>query len=176
MGYELYMPTEFSAHVFDQIAEAGADFGLRMAASSRSIRCGWKKVTGTGATTLAKRIRPIRRASVLPWRRQARRFHRTRGPAASETSGPQRRMVQVRLPGRDAPRCLSQRTHSEGGKIVGSVTTGALGHRIGASLAMGYVTDTGGVKTPGFHRTWRSRSRGSAILQRSSCSPGTTQG
>ena len=29
-GYEIYMPAEFAAHVFDEIAAAGPAFGLRM--------------------------------------------------------------------------------------------------------------------------------------------------
>ena len=32
-----------------------------------------------------------------------------------------------------------------GNKIIGSITSGAYGHRIGASLGMGYIENDGGV-------------------------------
>ena len=35
LGWELYVPAEFAAHVFDRIVEAGAAFGLRPPASTR---------------------------------------------------------------------------------------------------------------------------------------------
>ena len=41
-----------------------------------------------------------------------------------------------------------------GGKIVGSVTTGAYGHRVGASLGMGYVTCPGGVTPDWLESGW----------------------
>ena len=61
-----------------------------------------------------------------------------------ERGSPERRLVQVRLA--DDNRLLY---HEEpiwrDGRIVGAVTSGAYGHRIGASLGMGYVSHEGGV-------------------------------
>lgn len=148
MGYELYMPTEFAAHVFDQIAEAGADFGLRMggffAINSLRMEKGYRHwghdigeedtpyQAGLGfAVALDKPGGFIGREALL----------------RQKSSGPiQRRMVQVGFPEtRDAPMMYHNEPILRDEKIVGSVTTGAWGHRIGASLAMGYVADAGGV-------------------------------
>lgn len=66
---------------------------------------------------------------------------------AQRAAGPvARRLVQVRLTDTDHPPLL---LHHEpilhDGQIVGSIMSGAYGHRIGASLGMGYVTRPGGV-------------------------------
>jgi 4-methylaminobutanoate oxidase (formaldehyde-forming) len=64
---------------------------------------------------------------------------RAQGPVA-------RRLVQLKLATDGLPPHLY---HNEpilrDGEIVGSVTSGAFGHRIGASLGMGYVTHPAGV-------------------------------
>jgi 4-methylaminobutanoate oxidase (formaldehyde-forming) len=61
-----------------------------------------------------------------------------------EAGPPKRRLVQFRL--QDADQCLF---HEEpiwaDGRIVGSITSGMHGHRIDASLGMGYVRQPGGV-------------------------------
>jgi len=63
-----------------------------------------------------------------------------------EAGTPDRRLVQIRIEAEGEPPHLY---HNEpllrDGEIVGSVTTGAYGHRLGASLGMGYVTCPGGV-------------------------------
>jgi glycine cleavage system aminomethyltransferase T len=56
-----------------------------------------------------------------------------------EAGPPRRRLVQVRL---DDPSRLLHHDEPiwQGGRIVGAITSGAFGHRIEASLGMGYVT------------------------------------
>lgn len=66
---------------------------------------------------------------------------------AQRSAGPvARRLVQVRLKDTDHPPLM---LHNEpilrDGQIVGSIMSGAFGHRLGASLGMGYVTLEGGV-------------------------------
>jgi glycine cleavage system aminomethyltransferase T len=57
-----------------------------------------------------------------------------------------RRLVQVRLTDTaHPPLILHHEPILRDGRIVGSITSGAYGHRIGASLGVGYVTRQGGV-------------------------------
>jgi len=65
--------------------------------------------------------------------------------AAQRAGVQRRRMVQLRLPMTDAPMLYHQEPILRDGVIVGSVTSGAYGHRIGASLGMGYVECPEGV-------------------------------
>ena len=51
-----------------------------------------------------------------------------------------RRLVQVRLEGNDTPLLFREEPIWRAGKRVGSITSGAYGHCVGASLGMGYVT------------------------------------
>jgi 4-methylaminobutanoate oxidase (formaldehyde-forming) len=147
-GYELYMPAEFAGHVFDRLVEAGAAFGLKMggyfAINSLRMEKGYRHWghdigeedtpynAGLGfAVALDKPGGFIGRDALL---RQ-----KAHGPVA-------RCLVQLKLATDGLPPHLY---HNEpilrDGQIVGSVTSGACGHRIGASLGMGYVTHPAGV-------------------------------
>ena len=147
-GYEIYMPAEFATHVFDRIVEAGADLALKMggyfAINSLRMEKGYRHwghdigeedtplQAGLGfAVALDKSGGFIGREALL---RQKAEWPINR------------RMVQLRLQVEGIPPYLY---HNEpilrDGQIVGSVTSGAYGHRIGASLGMGYVSHSEGV-------------------------------
>jgi 4-methylaminobutanoate oxidase (formaldehyde-forming) len=148
LGWELYMPTEFAGHVFEKIVEAGADLGLKMggffAINSLRMEKGyrhWGHDIGEEDTPLQAGL-GFAVAFDKPGGfigRDALLAQRNAGPV-------ERRMVQVRVEAEGIPPHLY---HNEpllrDGEIVGSVTTGAYGHRIGASLGMGYVSCPGGV-------------------------------
>ena len=147
-GYELYMPAEFAGHVFDRLTAAGEAFGLRMggyfAINSLRMEKGYRHwghdigeedtpyQAGLGfAVALDKPGGFIGREALV---RQ-----KAEGPVT-------RRLVQLRLDVEGIPPHLY---HNEpilrDGAIVGSVTSGAYGHRVGASLGMGYVSHPEGV-------------------------------
>ncbi len=147
-GYELYMPAEFAGHVFDRLTAAGEAFGLRMggyfAINSLRMEKGYRHwghdigeedtpyQAGLGfAVALDKPGGFIGREALV---RQ-----KAEGPVT-------RRLVQLRLDVAGIPPHLY---HNEpilrDGAIVGSVTSGAYGHRVGASLGMGYVSHPEGV-------------------------------
>lgn len=148
LGWELYMPAEFAAHTFERIVEAGADLGLRMggflAINSLRMEKGyrhWGHDIGEEDTPLQAGL-GFAVAIDKPGGfigRDALLRQRNAGPV-------ERRLVQARVDTEGVPPHLH---HNEpllrDGEIVGSVTTGAYGHRIGASLGMGYVTCPGGV-------------------------------
>lgn len=56
-----------------------------------------------------------------------------------------RRLVQFRMPEPDAPHLYHQEPIWANGRLVGHITSGAYGHRIRASLGMGYVENRDGV-------------------------------
>ncbi|MGL4237726.1 GcvT family protein, partial [Tabrizicola sp.] len=147
-GYELYMPAEFAGHVFDRIIEAGPGFGLRMggyfAINSLRMEKGYRhwghdigeedtpREAGLGfAVAMDKPGGFIGRDALLA---------RAAGPLT-------RRLVQLRLvdEGPDAPLVYHNEPILRDGEIVGAITSGGWGHRIGASLGMGYVSCPDGV-------------------------------
>ena len=146
-GFELYMPTEFAGHVFDEIVAAGKAFGLRMggffAINSLRMEKGYRHWShdigeedtpyhaGLGfAVALNKSGGFIGREALLQ--------QKAAGPVT-------RRMVQLRVPGGEAPMLHHNEPILRDGVIVGSVTSGAWGHRVGASLGLGYVSHEAGV-------------------------------
>jgi 4-methylaminobutanoate oxidase (formaldehyde-forming) len=147
-GYELFMPAEFAAHVFDRLAQAGEAFGLRMggffAINAMRMEKGyrhWGHDMGEEDTPLQAGV-GFAVAMDKPGGfigREALLRQKAEGPLT-------RRLVQLRLTGEGVPPHLY---HNEpilrDGQIVGSVTSGAYGHRIGASLGMGYVSCPDGV-------------------------------
>jgi 4-methylaminobutanoate oxidase (formaldehyde-forming) len=148
LGYELYVETEFAAHVYEVLAEAGQDLGLKpagfFALNSLRMEKGYRHwghdigeedtpyQAGLGfAVALDKPGGFIGREALMR--------KKSEGLLA-------RRMVQVRLQDKIHPPLMF---HHEpilrDGKIVGSIMSGAYGHRVGASLGLGYVSVDGGV-------------------------------
>jgi hypothetical protein len=73
LGWELTMPAEFAQHVFDRLTEAGQAFGLAQAGFFALNSLRMEKGYRTGATTSARRTRPLKRvlASRSPATRRA---------------------------------------------------------------------------------------------------------
>ncbi len=148
-GYELYMQAEFATHVFDQIAQAGADLGLKMggyfAINSLRLEKGyrhWGHDIGEEDTPLQAGL-GFAVAMNKPGGfigREALLVQQAAGPIA-------RRLVQLRLvnTGPDAPMMYHNEPILRDGVIVGSVTSGAWGHRTEGSLGLGYASCDGGV-------------------------------
>ncbi|MEZ5904371.1 MAG: FAD-dependent oxidoreductase [Geminicoccaceae bacterium] len=146
LGYELYVPAEFAAHVFDVLVEAGSGFGLRMAGYHAMNACRMEKSYRHWGHDISVEDTPLEAGLgfAVGWRKPAF-IGRDALLRQREAGGPTRRLVQFRL---SDP--LELLHHEEpvwsGGEIVGSITSGAYGHRIDASLGMGYVQLAGGAK------------------------------
>ena len=140
LGWELYVPTDQAAHVFEALTEAAPEMvlcGLHALDSCRiekAYRHWGHDITdedhvleaGLGFAVSRKKAAFIGRDAVL----------------RREEAGLSRRMVQFLV--RDAQAAIF---HNEAivrdGKIVGPVTSGNYGHALGGSVAMGYVPCAG---------------------------------
>jgi 4-methylaminobutanoate oxidase (formaldehyde-forming) len=138
LGWELYVSTDQAAHVFEAIAQAGQDLGLRLCGLHTLDSCRIEKafrhfghditdedhVLEAGLGFAVKLAKPdfIGRDAVL----------------RKKDAGLKRRMVQFRL---DDPEPLL--FHNEAivrdGKIVSQVTSGNYGHHLGGAIGLGYV-------------------------------------
>jgi heterotetrameric sarcosine oxidase gamma subunit len=148
LGYEIYVASEFAAHVYEQIVEAGKEFGLThagfFALNSLRMEKGYRHWGhdigeedtpyngGVGFAVALEKPGGFKGQDAL--RRQ-----KADGPA-------KRRLVQLKLTGGpEAPMLYHNEPIYRNGERVGSVTSGAYGHRIKASLGLGYVFDEAGV-------------------------------
>ncbi|MBP9182851.1 MAG: GcvT family protein [Fuscovulum sp.] len=147
-GFELLIDAEFAAHVLEVLTEAGRDLGLKpagyFALNALRMEKGyrhWGHDIGEEDTPfnagLGFAVAMDKPGGFIG--RDALAAQRAAGPVA-------RRLVQVRLTDTaHPPLILHHEPILRDGRIVGSITSGAYGHRIGASLGMGYVTRQGGV-------------------------------
>ncbi|MEJ8815621.1 FAD-dependent oxidoreductase [Variovorax ureilyticus] len=140
LGWELYIPGDFALHVYERLREAGLEFDLRLAGMHAMNACRMEKgyrhwgddisvedtniEAGLGfAVAYDKAFQFIGKEALL----------RQRGAGA-----PKKRLLQFRLLNtdrllyRDEPIWVN-------GKRSGGITSGMYGHRLEASLGMGYV-------------------------------------
>ena len=147
LGWELAIPTEFASHVLDTILAAGADLGLRhggfFAINSMRMEKGyrhWGHDIGEEDTPLEAGL-----GFVVAFEKNGGFIGRDALLRRRKNGPPTRRLVQIAVP--DA--CDKLLHHDEpiwcGNRIVGSVTSGAYGHRVGAVLGLGYICDEGGI-------------------------------
>jgi 4-methylaminobutanoate oxidase (formaldehyde-forming) len=140
-GWELTVEAEFACHVFDAIVERGAAFGLAhagyFAMNSLRMEKGYRHwghdigeedlpaAAGLGfAVSTGKAGGFLGRDAVL---------------RASEAGPPRRRLVSVRLTDTDAPFLHHHEPVISDGAMVGSISSGAWGHRVGASLGLAWI-------------------------------------
>lgn len=147
LGWEIYMPTEFATHVFDRLVEAGDPLGLKQggffAINSLRMEKGyrhWSHDIGEEDTPLEGGL-----GFAVAYDKPGGFIGREAVLRQKEQGGPRRRLVQLMLPEKEAPLLYHHEPIWSKSEIVGSVTSGAYGHRIGASLGMGYVSLPQGV-------------------------------
>ena len=145
LGWELYVPVEQAGLVYDELAQAGRDLGLRDAGyyaldslrMEKAYRAWGREVTiddtpweaGLGfAVRLDKPVPFLGREALLEQRERTLTKRLLTFVLENEAA----------LPWGDEPILRD-------GRVVGSVTSAAFGHTLGRAVAMGYVRDPGGV-------------------------------
>lgn len=149
LGWELYVPSEFAGHVFDRLLDAGEKHGLALCGmhAMDSLRIEkayrhWGHDIGEEDTPLEaglgfacafdKKPHFIGRDALLRQREKVLT----------------KRLVQFALEDPE-PLLYHYEPIYRDGRLVGHVTSAAYGHTLGRAVALGYVTDPGGV-TPDF--------------------------
>ncbi len=138
LGWEIYISADQAAHVFETLAEAGADFDLRLCGMHMMDSCRIEKgfrhfghditsedhVLEAGLGFAVKTAKPdfIGRDAVL----------------AKRDAGLARRLVQFRLTDPE-PLLYHNEPVLRDGEIVGYLSSGAYGHHLGGAMGLGYV-------------------------------------
>jgi dimethylglycine dehydrogenase len=138
LGYEMWVTTDYQRTLYNVLVEAGREFGLKPF-GGRALNCmRIEKNFGTWA----REYRPI----YGPFEAGLGRFVDLkkgdfigRSAAAEERdSGGALRLVGFKVDATDAD-ALGDEPIWHDGKVVGWVTSGTFGHRVGSSLALGFV-------------------------------------
>ncbi|MBZ9601787.1 GcvT family protein [Phyllobacterium chamaecytisi] len=142
LGWELYVSTDQTAHVFEAIEEAGKDLGLKLCGLHTLDSCRIEKAfrhfghditdedhvleAGLGFAVKADKGDFIGRDAVL----------------RKKDAGLDRRLVQFRLSDTE-PLLFHNEAIVRDGKIVGTITSGNYGHHLGGAIGLGYVPSKG---------------------------------
>lgn len=147
LGWEIYIPTEFAQHVYDALFEAGEDLGLRdagfFAMNSMRMEKGylhWGHDIGEEDTPLEAGV-----GFAVKLKKSSDFIGRDAIARQKEAGKLTKRLVKFKLKGEDAPFVFHNEPIWLGDRIVGDISSGAYGHRVGASLGMGFVENEDGV-------------------------------
>jgi 4-methylaminobutanoate oxidase (formaldehyde-forming) len=149
LGWELYIPTEFVAHVFERLVEAGAEFGLTPAGMHTMNNCRTEKAYRHWGHDMSDEETPIEAGLgfAIAWDKKGGFIGREALLKQKALPVLPKRMVCIAL--EDSSAAAPMMYHEEpiyrNGVIVGSTTSGAWGHRVNLSLGMGYASNESGV-------------------------------
>jgi len=150
LGFELYVPTEFSAHVYEAVVEAGQDLGLRHAGFQALNSLRIEKAYREYGHDMDNLDTPLEAGLGF-----AVKFDKPGGFIGREAllrhkeSGPLKyRMVQFLLEDPE-PLLYGNEIIYRDGKIVGYLQTGTYGFTLGGAMGMGFVENEDGA-TPDF--------------------------
>lgn len=139
LGWELYLPTEFTGPIFDLLMAEGADLGLRLAGyhaldslrSEKGYRH-WGHDISPADTPLEAGLGfavSLKKSSDFIGRRALERQKET---------GLKRRLVHFLMDHAD-PILLHDEPVFRNGELVGMTTSGSFGYSLGRSVGMGYI-------------------------------------
>ncbi|HIG26184.1 MAG TPA: FAD-dependent oxidoreductase [Acidimicrobiia bacterium] len=139
LGWEFYLPTEFSLGAFDHLWESGQPNGLVLAGYHAMNSLRMEKAYRHWGDDIADEDTPLEAG--LSWGVNWDKPHGFLGREAllaQKETGVTRRLVQFRL---DDPEPLLY--HNEpvykDGVLAGRITSGMYGHTVGAALGMAYI-------------------------------------
>ena len=138
LGYEIWVTSEYQRALYDLLKQAGREWGL-VSFGGRALNC-LRIEKGFG--TWAREFRPIYGPYEAGLGRfvdlQKGDFIGRQCALQEKESGGALRLVALAIENTDAD-CLGDEPIWHDGRVVGWVTSGAYGHTVGCSLALGYV-------------------------------------
>jgi len=149
LGWELYVPAEHCLDVYERLMEAGRAFDLRLAGYHAMGACRVEKGYKHWGHDIADEDTPLEAGLgfTLAWDKPGGFLGREALLAQRASGTLPKRLVQVMLQDHSAaaPLLYHEEPILRDGIIVGSIRSGAWGHRIGRSMGMGYVNCADGV-------------------------------
>ncbi|MFM7432260.1 MAG: FAD-dependent oxidoreductase [Gammaproteobacteria bacterium] len=149
LGYEIWVKSEFHRELYERLLAAGKPLGLRHFGGRALNALRMEKSFGSWA----REYRPI----YGPFEANLDRFVDLKktdfvGRAAAlaeKTSAGQRKLITLDIDAKDCD-AIADEPIWLNGRVVGWVTSGAYGHSVGKSLALGYVDRESAQATTGF--------------------------
>jgi len=155
LGWELYIPTEFTLHVFDSLVAAGADLGLRHAGFQALNTLRLEKAYRDYGYDMDNTDTPLEAGLgfAVDYDKAGGFIGREALLRHKETGVLARRLVQFLLEDPEPLLYGGEPIHRDG-KLVGHLSSGGYGHTLGGAVGLGYVENEQGV-TADFIRSGR---------------------
>jgi 4-methylaminobutanoate oxidase (formaldehyde-forming) len=150
LGWELYIPTEFSLHVFDILMEAGAEFGLKLMGLQALDTLRLEKAYRDYGGDIDNTDTPLEAGL-----RYFVDFEKPGGFIGREAllrrqeAGLKYRLVQFLLEDPEPMLHYGEIIYRDG-VLVGHLLSGGYGHTLGGSVGVGPVENEGGIVTPDY--------------------------
>ena len=149
LGWELYIPAEFTAHVFEVLQEAGKDFGLTPAGMHTMNNCRTEKAYRHWGHDIADEDTPLEAGLgfAVSWDKPGGFIGKDALLKQKAIPSLSKRFVCLALEdsSEKTPMIYHEEPIYRNGVLVGSTTSGAWGHRVNLSLGLGYVHNKDGV-------------------------------
>lgn len=141
LGWELLIPTDMALHVYERLLAAGAQHGLVHAGFHAMNACRTEKGYRHWGHDIGVEDTPVNAglSFTCDFAKPGGFVGDAAVRALKEQGPPRRRLIQLQLNNPDLL-CHHEEPIWVNNQIAGTVTSGMYGHRIDASLAMGYIT------------------------------------
>ncbi len=142
LGWELYIPADMSAHVFETLIEAGEAFDLRLCGMHMMDSCRIEKAFRHFGHDISCEDHVLEAGLGFAVKTSKPAFIGREAVLRKRDEGLARRLLQFRLadPG---PMLYHNEPILRDGQVVGHLTSGAYGHFLGAAIGLGYVPCAG---------------------------------
>ena len=146
LGWELYIPAEFAPHVYEAILEVGHRHGMAHAGYHAMNACRTEKAYRHWGHDIGDEDTPLEAGLgfAVAFDKPGGFIGKDALLRQKEEGVPKRRLVQFKLED-DQKLLYHEEPIYRDGELIGSITSGMYGHRIDASLGMGYLRAADGV-------------------------------
>lgn len=138
LGWEIYAPTDQTAHVFEALEEAGSDVGLKLCGLHTLDSCRIEKAFRHFGHDITDEDHVLEAGLGFAVKTDKGDFLGRDAVLRKKEAGLKRRLVQFKLDD-PQPSLFHNEALVRDGKIVSIVTSGNYGHHLGGAIGMGYV-------------------------------------
>ncbi|MET0574776.1 MAG: FAD-dependent oxidoreductase, partial [Mesorhizobium sp.] len=138
LGWELYVSTDQTAHVFEALEDAGKELGLKLCGLHTLDSCRIEKAFRHFGHDITDEDHVMEAGLGFAVKTGKGDFLGRDAVLRKKEAGLDRRLVQFRLTDPE-PLLFHNEAIVRDGKIVGTITSGNYGHHLGGAIGLGYV-------------------------------------
>lgn len=170
LGWELYVSTDQTAHVFEVLEQAGADIGLKLCGIHTLDSCRIEKAFRHFGHDITDEDHVLEAGLGFAVKTGKGDFLGRDAVLRKQEAGLDRRLMQFRLTDPE-PLLFHNEAVVRDGRIVGTITSGNYGHFLGGAIGLGYVPCQGEDAAAVLASTYEIEIAGRRVKAEASLSP-----